>query len=72
MVKKIRKGIIVPAVCLSLLASTPGNIFAANFEDAENHWAHEAINIWSGHEEFRDLKGHFVPMTPLAVQKWLS
>ncbi len=61
MVKKIRKGIIVPAVCLSLLASTPGNIFAANFEDAENHWAHEAINIWSGHEVIQGFEGAFRP-----------
>ena len=35
--KKITKGIIVPAVCLSILASTPGAIYAANFSDTDMH-----------------------------------
>ena len=59
--KKITKGIIVPAVCLSILASTPGAIYAANFSDADMHWAKNAITIWADHGVIQGFDGLFRP-----------
>ena len=59
--KKFTKCMIVPAVCLSILASAPGNIFAAKFNDADIHWAKDAITIWADHEVIQGFDGLFRP-----------
>ena len=59
--KKLRKCMIVPAVCLSILASAPGNIFAAKFNDADIHWAKDAIETWADHEVVQGFDGLFRP-----------
>ena len=59
--KKFTKCMIVPAVCLSILASAPGNIFATKFNDADIHWAKDAITIWADHEVIQGFDGLFRP-----------
>ena len=61
MFNKFRKGIIVPAVCLSILTAAPANVFAAKFDDAQIHWAKNAIEIWADHEVVQGFDGLFRP-----------
>ena len=59
--KKITKRIIVPAVCLSILASAPGSILAAKFDDVDIHWAKNAIEIWADYEVVQGFDSLFRP-----------
>ena len=59
--KKFTKSMIVSAVCLSILASAPVNTLAARFDDAEVHWAKDAIDIWADHEVIQGFEGLFRP-----------
>ena len=58
---KFRKCIVVPAVCISMLASAQLGAFAARFDDADAHWATEAIDIWAEHEVVQGFEGMFRP-----------
>ena len=59
--QKLRNCIIVPAVCLSMLTSAPANVLAARFDDAEIHWAKDAIEVWAGHEVVQGFGSMFRP-----------
>ncbi len=61
MYKKFRKNFIVPALCVSILAQGPAGIMAASFNDANAHWAKDAIEIWSDYEVVQGSDGMFRP-----------
>ena len=61
MFNKFRKRFIVPAVCFSILASAPANVFASRFGDADIHWAKSAIERWADYEVVQGFDGMFRP-----------
>ena len=61
MFNKFRKRVIIPAVCFSILASAPANVFASRFGDADIHWAKSAIERWADYEVVQGFDGMFRP-----------
>ena len=59
--KKLHNGIIASAISISILGSGTIGAFAASFDDANDHWAKEAIEIWAGHEILQGDDGIFRP-----------
>jgi ACT domain-containing protein len=59
--KKIRKFAILQSICLSIIASSATGALAVDFDDTENHWASEAIDIWSDHKIIQGYDGFFRP-----------
>ena len=58
---KIRRFIMLQSICLALAASSASGALAADFKDTENHWASQAIDIWSDNSVIMGHDGEFRP-----------
>ena len=58
---RFRKYIVVPTLCMSILAASPTPLLAASFTDSNTHWATEAIEIWADYGVIQGFEGEFRP-----------
>lgn len=58
---KIRRLIILQSISLALAAASASGALAANYNDTENHWASQAIDIWSNNSVIMGYDGMFRP-----------
>ena len=49
------------SICLALAASSASGALAADFKDTQNHWASQAIDIWSDNSVIMGHDGEFRP-----------
>lgn len=58
---KIRRFVMLQSICLALAASSASGALAADFKDTQNHWASQAIDIWSDNSVIMGHDGEFRP-----------
>ena len=58
---KIRRLIMLQSICLALAAASASGAFAADFNDTKDHWASQAIDIWSDNAVINGHDGAFRP-----------
>ena len=58
---KVRRFAALQSICLALIAASATGAMAADFHDTENHWAAQAIDIWSDNAVIHGHEGAFRP-----------